>query len=230
MARSKIKSTIFVVDDDASVRVALARLLSSAGYAVEVFATAGEFLVRGQGRDTPGCVVLDIQMPGLSGLELQRELKVFAPPIPIVFLSGHGDISTSVHAMKEGAVDFLIKPVDGESLLSVVGQAVARNVEARERYAELRELQQRADTLTPQEHKVMAMVVRGLMNKQVAGELGIAEKTIKVHRARVIGKMRVDSLAELVRAAEKLGMFLNQIPSGAARPVKTIVLPPPSSL
>jgi FixJ family two-component response regulator len=228
MARSKLNSTVFVVDDDASVRRALFRLLSSAGYSVEVFATAREFLACGRGHDTPGCVVLDFQMPGLSGLDLQRELKMFAPRIPIIFISGHGDISTSVRAMKDGAVDFLTKPVDGESLLSVIGQAIARNVEARVRYAELRELQRLADTLTPQEHKVMALVVRGLMNKQVAGELGIAEKTIKVHRARVIGKMRVNSLAELVRAAEKLGIFSSETISVAARPETTIELPPPS--
>jgi FixJ family two-component response regulator len=228
MARSKLNSTVYVVDDDASVRRALSRLLASAGYTVDVFASAGEFLAHGQGHDIPGCVVLDMQMPGLSGLDLQKELKAFMPPIPIIFISGHGDISTSVRAMKEGAVDFLTKPLDDQSLLSVVGQAIARNVEARERYSELQELQRRAATLTPQEHKVMALVVRGLMNKQVAGELGIAEKTIKVHRGRVIEKMQVDSLAELVRAAEKLGMFSSVAFSGAARPPATIVLPPPS--
>jgi FixJ family two-component response regulator len=228
MARSKLNSTIYVVDDDASVRRALSRLLTSAGYTVELFASAGEFLARGQHHDTPGCVVLDNRMPGLSGLDLQRELKMFAPPIPIIFISGHGDVSTSVRAMKGGAVDFLTKPVDDESLLSVIGQAIARHVEARERYAELQELQRLADTLTPQEQKVMALVVRGLMNKQVANELGTVEKTVKVHRARVIEKMRVDSLADLVRAAEKLGMFSGSTASGKARPPTSIPLPPPS--
>jgi FixJ family two-component response regulator len=216
MARAKPNSTVFVVDDDASIRKALARLMASAGYAVETFASAREFLDRGHHQDIPGCVVLDIRMPGLNGLDLQQELKRFTPPLPIIFITGHGDVPTSVRAMKDGAVDFLTKPVDDRDLLSVVAQAIARNVEARVRCAELRELQQHAASLTPREREVMLLVVRGFLNKQVAAELGTAEKTIKVHRARVIEKMEVESLADLVRAAEKLGMF----------PIKTGSIPP----
>jgi FixJ family two-component response regulator len=206
MARASFNSSVSVVDDDASVRKALARLLKSAGYAVETFSSAREFLERCRRAEFPGCVVLDLCMPGLSGLELQRELMAFAP-LSIIFITGHGDVPASVRAMKDGAVDFLTKPVDEQNLLSVVAQAIARNEEARERYAEIQELQRRAASLTPREREVMALVVRGRLNKQTAVELGTVEKTIKVHRARVIEKMGVGSLAELVRAAEKLGMF-----------------------
>jgi FixJ family two-component response regulator len=218
MARGELNWTVFVVDDDASVRKALARLLASAGYAVETFASAREFLDRGHHQDTPGCVVLDVSMPGLSGLDLQQELKAFTPPLPIIFITGHGTIPTSVRAMKGGAVDFLTKPVNDRELLSIIKLAMARNVEARERDTELRELQRRADTLTPREREVMVLVVRGRLNKQVAAELGTVEKTIKVHRARVIEKMGVESLAELVRMAEKLGMFSPEIGTNAAHP------------
>jgi FixJ family two-component response regulator len=227
VARSEPNSTVFVVDDDASVRKALARLMASAGYAVKTFASAREFLDRGDHQDAPGCVVLDVSMPGLSGLDLQQELMAFSPPLPIIFITGHGDIPTSVRAMKGGAVDFLTKPVDGRDLLSVVRQAMARNVEARKQHTELRELQRRADTLTPREREVLALVVRGRLNKQVAAELGTVEKTIKVHRARVIEKMGVASLAELVRIAEKLGMFPGEARAGTAPPVSATALPAP---
>jgi FixJ family two-component response regulator len=215
MARVKHDATVFVVDDDASVRKALARLLVSAGYAVETFASAREFLDVSRRQDFPGCVVLDIRMPGLSGLDLQQELKAFSPPLPVIFITGHGDVTSSVRAMKEGAVDFLTKPVDERDLLSVVGQAVARNAEARRHHAELQELQRRAATLTPREREVMDLIVHGLLNKQVAAALGTVEKTIKVHRARVIEKMGVSSLADLVRDAEKLGMFSGETKSGS---------------
>jgi FixJ family two-component response regulator len=230
MARGEFNWTVFVVDDDASVRKALARLLASAGYAVETFASAREFLDRGHHQDTPGCVVLDVSMPGLSGLDLQKELLAFTPPLPIIFITGHGDIPTSVRAMKGGAVDFLTKPVNDRDLLSVIKLAMARNVEARQRNTELRELQRRADTLTPREREVMTLVVRGRLNKQAAAELGTVEKTIKVHRARVIQKMGVESLAELVRTAEKLGMFSGETRPGKAPSVSAIALPPPPRL
>lgn len=230
MARGELNWTVFVVDDDASVRKALARLLASAGYAVETFASAREFLDRSHHQNTPGCVVLDVSMPGLSGLDLQQKLMAFKPPLPIIFIRGHGDIPTSVRAMKGGAVDFLTKPVNDRDLLSVIKLAMARNVEARERNTELRELQRRADSLTPREREVMALVVRGQLNKQVAAELGTTEKTIKVHRARVIQKMGVESLAELVRMAEKLGMFSSETRAGTPRPASAISLPPTSRI
>jgi FixJ family two-component response regulator len=210
--------TVFVVDDDPAVRKGLARLMKSAGYAVEALASAREFLDRVRHEEIAGCVVLDVQMPGLSGLDLQRELKAFPPPIPIIFLTGHGDIPMSVRAMKDGATDFLTKPVHDEVLLQAVQQAIARNTQDWERYAELRELQQRAANLTPREREVMALVVRGRLNKQVAGELGTVEKTIKVHRARVIEKMKVTSLAGLVVAAEKLGMLSEHTTPPAFQP------------
>ncbi len=227
MARGEPNCTVFVVDDDVSVRKALARLLASAGYAVETFASAREFLDRGHHQDTPGCVVLDVSMPGLSGLDLQRELMAFTPPLPIIFITGHGDVPTSVRAMKGGAVDFLTKPVNDRDLLSLIKLAMARNVEARKLYTELLELQRRAANLTPREREVMLLVVRGWLNKQVAAELGTVEKTIKVHRARVIEKMGVESLAELVRMAEKLGMFSSETGAGTASPVSATA-PPPS--
>jgi FixJ family two-component response regulator len=223
MARAKPNSTVFVVDDDASVRKALARLMTSAGYAVETFASAGEFLDCGHSQDTAGCVVLDIRMPGLSGLDLQQELKAFVPAPPIIFITGHGDVPTGVRAIKDGAVDFLTKPVDDRELLSVVAQAIIRNMEARAHHAELRELQRRAGSLTPREHEVMALVVSGLLNKQVAAELGTVEKTVKVHRARVMQKMKVESFADLVRAAEKLGMI-----STWTGPLASAPVPPPA--
>jgi FixJ family two-component response regulator len=215
-----------VVDDDDSVRKALARLMASAGYAVETFASARNFLDRVHQQDRPGCVVLDIRLPGLSGLDLQQELKAFAPALPVIFITGHGDVRTGVRAMKDGAVDFLAKPVDDRDLLSVVAQAIARNAEARARETELRELRRRAASLTPREREVMALVVRGLLNKQVASELGTVEKTVKVHRARVIEKMGVESLADLVRAAEKLGMF-SAVTGAMATPAASAAIRPP---
>jgi FixJ family two-component response regulator len=219
MARRVPNSTVFVVDDDPSVRKGLTRLMRSAGYAVETFASAREFLESNRYQDGPGCVVLDVRLPGLSGLDLQQELKqhTFAPSI--IFITGHGDVYTSVRAMKDGAVDFLTKPVNDRELLQAVEQAIIRNAEAHARQAELLELQRRADTLTAREREVMALVVRGFLNKQVAAMLGTVEKTIKVHRGRVIEKMGVESLAELVRGAEKLGMFSKQPGNRTARPV-----------
>jgi FixJ family two-component response regulator len=225
MAKAEPGSIVLVVDDDLSVRRSLTRLLSSAGYTVEAFASARDFLDRARSQDVCGCVVLDIRMPGLSGLDLQHELKALTPALPIVFISGHSDVPTSVRAMKAGAVDFLTKPVDAKDLLSVVARAVKWNLEARTRYAELRELRRRAETLTPREREVMKLVVQGRLNKQAAAELGTVEKTIKVHRARVIQKMGVESLAELVRVAEKLEMFPTETGPGAPR-ATTAVRPP----
>jgi FixJ family two-component response regulator len=201
-----LSSTIYLVDDDASVRRALARLIRSSGYQVESFASAREFLEKGLRRDGPACLVLDVRMPGLSGIDLQGELLKTKTILPIVFITGRGDIPTSVKAMKAGAVDFLPKPVKDKELLMAIEQALARAAQERSERDELEELRSRAESLTPRELEVMALVVSGKLNKQIASELGTVEKTIKVHRARVMEKMSVDSLAELVRLAEKLGI------------------------
>jgi FixJ family two-component response regulator len=197
---------VFVVDDDPSVRKALTRLMRSAGYDVTTFASAHEFLDRAKSEEQPGCVVLDVRMPGLSGLDLQAELQKIHTTLPIVFMTGHGDIPMSVRAMKAGAVDFLPKPVKDTELLRAIEQARARAAQEHAAATELQSIQGRFETLTPREREVMALVVRGLLNKQIAFELGTVEKTIKVHRARVMDKMQVESLAELVRIAERIGI------------------------
>lgn len=198
--------TVFLLDDDPSVRRALTRLIRSAGYQVEPFGSAREFLDsdwRGQG---VACLVLDVYMPGLSGMELQRELQAANAILPIIFITGRGDIPMSVQAMKAGAVDFLPKPVKDSELLRAVEQALGRAFREDARNAEIQAIQRRLETLTPREREVMARVVTGMMNKQVAHELGTVEKTIKVHRSRVMEKMGVESLAELVRLAERVGI------------------------
>lgn len=202
-------AVVFVVDDDASVRTSLARLISEAGYTVQTFASAREFLTRSpSGR--PSCVVLDVRMPGVTGLDLQQTLAGAAHKIPIIFITGHGDIGMSVKAMKAGAVDFLTKPFAGKDLLEAVGRAVTRD--RRERGAEARsdEIRERVKLLTPRESQVFALVVTGMLNKQIASELGVGEKTVKVHRARVMEKMRASSLAELVRLADGAGIIVTQ--------------------
>jgi FixJ family two-component response regulator len=196
--------TVFLVDDDASVRRALTRLIKSAGHHVQTFASAREFLEGDWHNHGLACLVLDVRLPGLSGLDLQRELQTGKETLPIIFITGHGDIPMSVKAMKDGAVDFLPKPVKDTDLLRAIEQAFGRAVRDRAEREELEEIQRRIDSLTPREREVMALVVRGLLNKQVAFELGTVEKTIKVHRARVMDKMQVKSLAELVRLAEKV--------------------------
>jgi FixJ family two-component response regulator len=203
---TEIPPTIFVVDDDESVRKGLVRLLKSAGYRPESCASAEEFLDRWERDPMPGCVLLDIQMPGLDGLQLQQNLQSFRHPIPIIFITGHGDVPMSVKAMKAGAVDFLPKPFRDEDLLDAVQQAIRRDVQQRAVRAEREAFEKRYGTLTPREREVMAGVVGGLPNKQIASVLGASEKTIKIHRARVMEKMRVQSIADLVRAAEKLEM------------------------
>jgi FixJ family two-component response regulator len=205
--RPSPSSTVFIVDDDASVRRALTRLIKSAGYPVQAFASARDFLEYWRANDqNPGCLVLDVRMPGLSGLDLQHELQAANTLLPIIFITGHGDIPMSVKAMKEGAVDFLPKPVTEKDLLRAIEQALARASHDHAERLEFEEIQSRLTSLTPREREVMALVVRGLLNKQIAFELGTVEKTVKVHRARVIQKMKVQSLAELVRLAEKVGI------------------------
>jgi FixJ family two-component response regulator len=198
--------TVFLVDDDASVRRALTRLIKSAGHQVQAFSSAREFLDTVPQMAGPACLVLDIRMPGLSGIDLQRQLQATSSTLPIIFITGHGDIPLSVEVMKAGAVDFLPKPVQDADLLRAIKEAHAKAVRERTRQEELDDIQSREAKLTPREREVMALVVRGLLNKQIAFELGTVEKTIKVHRARVMEKMQVGSLAELVRVAEKVGI------------------------
>jgi RNA polymerase sigma factor (sigma-70 family) len=195
-------SLIFLVDDDASVRKALVRLLRSAGHSVEAFASAREFLARAP-HDGPGCLVLDLRMPEMTGLELQETLERGGHTLPIVFVSGHGDIPASVKAMKAGAIDFLTKPVDDRQLLAAVEQALARDAAARVDRADREAARTALDRLTPRERQVCMLVTTGMLNKQIAGELSISEKTVKVHRARVMEKVGVGSVAELVRVVDR---------------------------
>jgi len=197
--------TVFVVDDDDSVRKSLVRLLKSMGYPARPYASAREFLDDWRQDPAPGCLVLDVQLPGLNGLELQEQLGGSAFPIPIVFITGHGDIPMSVRAMKAGAVDFLAKPFQDEDLLRAVQEAIACDQERQANDAEREVVTGLFAMLTPREREVMALVVRGLPNKRIATALGTSEKTIKVHRGRVMEKMKVQSVADLVRAAQKLG-------------------------
>ena len=197
---------VFLVDDDASVRRALARLIKSAGHQVETFASAREFLGANVDKDGAACLVLDVRMPGLTGIDLQRELQTLNRNVPIVFITGHGDIPTTVNAMKAGAIDFLAKPVKDRDLLRAIEQALARARRDQAARKELADIQRRVEKLTARERQVMALVASGMPNKQIAFELGTVEKTIKVHRARIMEKMEVHSLADLVRLVEKLGL------------------------
>ena len=199
------KAIIAIVDDDLSVREGLESLIRSAGWRVETFASAQEFLARPRA-EAPSCLILDLQLPGLSGLDLQKRMAEAEVEIPIVFLTGHGNIPASVQAMKAGAVEFLTKPFDERGLLRAIEEAIERDRHARQRQAEMRELKGRYKSLTAREQEVMQEVVSGLLNKQVAAELKISEVTVKVHRGQVMRKMRADSLADLVRMAGKLGI------------------------
>ena len=199
------KPTVFVIDDDASVREALSSLIRSVGLHVEIFPSAQEFL-RHERPDAPACLVLDIRLPGLSGMELQRELTQSGIHIPIIFITGHGDIPMSVRATKAGAVEFLTKPFRERDLLRAIEQAIERDREALAQRREIAGLIARYDSLTPREQEVMGLVTAGLMNKQVAGEIGVSEITAKVHRGSIMRKMGAKSLAELVRMADALGV------------------------
>jgi FixJ family two-component response regulator len=196
---------VYVVDDDPSVLAATERLLRSAGYGAKTFASASEFLDFSR-PDMPGCLVLDIRMPKLSGLDLQERLAEQGVGLPIIFITGHGTVPKSVRAFKAGAVDFLQKPFEEGDLLEAVSRGIEKHRRLLQEQKEMNVLRERLDTLTPREHEVFALVARGMLNKQVAFELGTAEKTIKVHRARVMEKMSAQSLADLVRFAEKLGI------------------------
>ncbi|WP_258193171.1 response regulator [Paraburkholderia sp. BL25I1N1] len=194
---------VFIVDDDEQVRCALSRLLRVSGYLVETFDSPEAFLDRADLASVPACLILDLQMPGMSGLEVQRNLNQL---LPIVFLTGHGDVGSSVEAMKGGALDFLPKPVCQSLLLAAVDRALKVACMEWAKRSEKAELQERLDCLTHREREVMALLLTGRLNKQVASDLGAAEKTIKIHRARVMKKMKARSIAQLVRLAEKVGM------------------------
>jgi FixJ family two-component response regulator len=204
---TETEAIVFIVDDDASMRESLRNLIRSIGLRAELFASAQEFL-RSKRPDVPSCLVLDVRLPGLSGLDLQRRTTEAGMEIPIIFITGHGDIPMSVRAMKAGAVEFLTKPFRDQDLLDAIQQALERDRKARDQRAEIEELRSRFASLTPREREVMVRVVAGLLNKQIGGELGTSETTVKIHRHQVMEKMGAGSLPELVRMADRLGILV----------------------
>jgi FixJ family two-component response regulator len=212
---SEEEPVVFVIDDDPSVRDALAGLLRSVGLAVRSFGSTQEF-VQSERPDAPGCLVLDVRLPGRSGLDFQRELGELSIQLPIVFITGHGDIPMSVRAMKAGAIEFLTKPWHEQELLDAIQQGIERDRTRRRDAAAVAALHERFDSLTPREREIMALVVTGRMNKQMAADLEVSEITVKVHRGQVMRKMRARSLAQLVRMAEKLGVAPRE--NGGAKP------------
>ena len=203
--RRESRAVIAIVDDDLSVREGLYSLVRSAGWRAETFCSAQEFLARTRA-EAPSCLILDLQLPDLSGLDLQKHMAAIDLEIPIVFLTGHGDIPASVQAMKAGAIEFLTKPVEEADLVRAIQEAIERDRRTRQQHAEMDDLRSRHDSLTAREREVMQQVIAGLLNKQVAAEMNITEFTVKIHRGKVMRKMRADSLADLVRMAESLGI------------------------
>jgi FixJ family two-component response regulator len=198
------KPIVHVVDDDDSLRKAVTRLLCAAGYDVHAYASAGDFALARRENNRRGCVLLDVRMPGPSGLDLQEALARDDEPLPIIFLTAHGDVPTSVRAMKAGAVDFLTKPIKRDVLLRAVRTALARDLRSHTSHEQLRDLRTRFAKLTPREREVFDLVIVGRLNKQIAAELGMAERTVKAHRAQVMAKMQATSLAELVHLADRM--------------------------
>ena len=208
---NEIATRVFIIDDDDAVRRALTDLLNSANYEVETFATAEDFLAR-KPFSWIGCIILDVRMPGMGGLNLQERLNQLENPMPIVFITGHGDLPMGVDAMKKGAVDFLPKPFEDEQLLTAVALGLEKNRQAISAFEDLQGFRKRIEALSPREFEVFRLVIGGYLNKQIAFFLNIAEQTVKIHRGRVMRKLQVDSLADLVRLAEKAGISPLQIP------------------
>ena len=202
---STLDPIVFVIDDDASMRRALSYLLQSAGYKVETHSSAEEFLRR-EHYDGVGCIILDVRMPGLSGMDLQEKLMGSDYTMPIIFLTGHGELSMGVEAMKKGAIDFLTKPCDDEQLLGAVHSAIEKDKQARGSYKEKQEIRGRIELLTPRENEILRYVISGMLNKQIALKLGIAEQTVKIHRGRIMEKLCAESVADLVRLTGKAGI------------------------
>ncbi len=209
---NSLNQTVYIVDDDPSVRKSLGRLLKSAGYEVEIFGSAREFLNVDPICEGPSCLVLDMKMPELSGFDLQQELKQKNYALPIVFITGHGDIPMSVKAMKIGAVDFLTKPFYEDDLLNAVQEALKKDIKTRETIDERQTILHKIESLTPREYEILTYVITGMLNKQIAYALQISEKTVKVHRGRVMEKVGVDSVAQLVRMADKAGIQPAEVP------------------
>jgi FixJ family two-component response regulator len=198
--------TVFIIDDDRSMRQAVQDLVESVGLRAESFATGGEFLTRGR-TNSPSCLVLDVRLPQMSGLDFQNRLTENGMQIPIIFITAHGDVPMSVKALKAGAVEFLTKPFRDQDLIDAIQQALQRDRAAREQQAEILDVHERYQTLTPREREVMALVVSGLLNKQIASEIGASEATVKIHRGNMMQKMLAGSLIELVRMADKLKLI-----------------------